>query len=142
VAPGPFSDYSGYDRVQVLVKGSGLVLEAPAGEIDVRAPFRPVRFDGGATIASRLEAGPVEVVNLIGRRDAVKIDMTVRDTGQTQPLAAGIDFAYAASGPVTLMVDGQSHALAPDHCLRIDSGNRTILAVMSGRVIVASISPV
>ena len=36
VAPGPFSDLSGYDRHQVLVSGSGLVLETPAGEIDVR----------------------------------------------------------------------------------------------------------
>ncbi|HEX9327417.1 MAG TPA: HutD family protein, partial [Reyranella sp.] len=38
---GPFSDYSGFDRLQVVVTGSGLVLQTPTGEIDVRRPFRP-----------------------------------------------------------------------------------------------------
>ena len=66
---GPFSDYSGYDRIQVLVEGGGLVLKTPDGEIDVRRKLRPVRFGGETRIVSRLEAGPVEVVNLIGRRD-------------------------------------------------------------------------
>ncbi len=42
--PGPFSDYSGYDRVQVLIKGRGLVLDGPEGEIDLRTPFEPVRY--------------------------------------------------------------------------------------------------
>ena len=37
-APGPFSDYTGFDRMQVLVAGRGLVLETPDGEIDVRRP--------------------------------------------------------------------------------------------------------
>ena len=52
---GPFSDYTGFDRLQVLVAGSGLVLQTPAGEIDVRQPFRPVRFAGETPIVSRLE---------------------------------------------------------------------------------------
>src|SRR5262245_30603214 len=64
-APGPFSDYTGFDRAQVLVSGCGLVLETPDGEIDVRTPFKPVTFAGETPIVSRLEAGPVEVVNLI-----------------------------------------------------------------------------
>ena len=73
VAPGAFSDYRGFDRVQVLVAGSGLVLQTPDGEIDVRQPFRPVHFAGETPIVSRLEAGPVEVVNLIGDRSRVRI---------------------------------------------------------------------
>jgi len=36
---GPFSDYSGFDRLQVLVAGRGLVLQTPGGEIDVRRLF-------------------------------------------------------------------------------------------------------
>jgi uncharacterized protein len=43
---GPFSDYTGFDRMQVLVAGSGLVLQTPDGDIDVRRPFEPVRFAG------------------------------------------------------------------------------------------------
>ena len=55
--PGPFSDYAGFDRLQVLVAGHGLVLETPDGEIDVRTPFKPVRFAGETPIVSRLEVG-------------------------------------------------------------------------------------
>ena len=76
-APGPFSDYIGFNRVQVLVAGRGLVLVTPDGEIDVRTPFKPVRFKGETPIKSRLEAGPVEVVNLIGKRSDVAIDLVV-----------------------------------------------------------------
>src|SRR5579872_7090289 len=64
---GRFSDYAGFDRAQVLVAGRGLLLKTPEGEIDVRTPLRPVRFAGETPITSRLDGGPVEVVNLIGR---------------------------------------------------------------------------
>ena len=45
------------------------------GEIDVRRPFRPVRFAGETPIVSRLEAGPVEVINLMGERRRVRLDL-------------------------------------------------------------------
>src|SRR4029453_7795930 len=79
---GAFSDYTGFDRLQVLVAGSGLVLQTPAGEIDGRRPFRPVRFAGETPIVSRLESGPVEVVNLLGDRSRVDIDLAVLEAGQ------------------------------------------------------------
>lgn len=120
-APGPFSDYSGHDRLQLLVSGSGLVLETPDSEIDVRRPFHPVRFAGETKIVSRLEAGPVEVVNLIGRRDAVSLDLQVLPEGKT--------FAW----------HGERYPLEPDHALRIENGRQTIVALMCGRIVVASI---
>jgi environmental stress-induced protein Ves len=57
VTPGAFSDLSGFDRELALISGQGLVLRTPVGEIDVRQPFRPVRFAGETSIVSRLEAG-------------------------------------------------------------------------------------
>src|ERR1700754_5137081 len=76
VTPGAFSDLSGYDRELALVSGAGLVLETADGEIDVRLPFQPVRFAGETKITSRLEAGAVEVVNLIGDRSRVSIELS------------------------------------------------------------------
>ena len=96
--PGPFSDLSGYDRVQSVVAGQGLVLETPDGEIDVRMPFGPVRFAGETPIVSRLEAGPVEVVNLIGDRSAVRLDLKVLIAGQQIGLSPGIHFVYCPGG--------------------------------------------
>jgi environmental stress-induced protein Ves len=133
-APGPFSDYTGFDRLQVLVAGRGLVLQTPAGEIDVRAPFKPVRFAGETPITSRLEAGPVEVVNLIGKRSDVTIDLVVLTAGKTALLAKGTHLAYAAAGPAK--VDGRD--LPADHCLRIDGGP-AMLACAAGVLVVGSV---
>ena len=93
----PFTDFSGFDRHQVLVSGSGLVLETPDGEIDVRQPFKPVRFAGELPIVSRLEAGPVEAVNLIGDRSRVSVDLICLSTGATHFRSAGVHIIYAAT---------------------------------------------
>lgn len=140
VQPGPFSDYAGFDRVQVLVAGSGLVLETPGGEIDVRQPFRPVRFAGETPIRSRLEAGPVEVVNLIGARARVKIDIAVLDEGRTLQLGRGTHIAYNPRGNAVLAAAGTRHTLAADHALRIDADGSLRLAGVGGCLLVASIT--
>src|SRR5215471_19925732 len=126
--PGPFSDYTGFDRMQVLVEGRGLVLETPDGEIDVRVPFKPVRFAGETPITSRLEAGPVEVVNLIGKRSAVAIDLVVLSAGRSVRLGKGTHLAYAANGAAKV----NSHDIPADHCLRIEAAGPTMLAGTGG----------
>jgi environmental stress-induced protein Ves len=139
VAAGAFSDYAGFDRLQVLVAGSGLVLKTRGGEIDVREPFRPVRFAGETPIESRLEAGPVEVVNLIGDRARVRIDLKVLDAGSTRRVEPGTHIVYNPLGRGSLEIDGTRHLLAVDHALRIEAATSTVLAGKSGCLLVASI---
>ncbi len=140
VEPGPFSDYAGYDRVQALVAGSGLVLETPQGEIDVRQPFRPVRFAGETPIVSRLEAGPVEVVNLIGARAEVSIDMVVLDEGHTLNLQPGIHIAYNPRGEAAVAVQGSERPLGADYALRLQLAGPLRLTGLTGCLLVASIT--
>ena len=142
VAPGPFSDYSGFDRLQVLVACSGLVLQTPDGEIDVRQPFRPVRFAGETPIVTRLEAGPVEVVNLIGDRAKVRLDMKVLDAGRTLRLGPGTHIVYNPHGDSSLEVGGGRHVLMDDHALRLEATGGTVLAGKSGCLLVASVNRV
>jgi environmental stress-induced protein Ves len=139
VAAGPFSDYAGFDRLQVVVAGRGLVLQTPTGAIDVRTPFRPVRFAGETPIVSRLVNGPVEVVNLIGRRAAVRLDLRIAAEGQAMAMAPGIHLVYAADGPARLELAGQAMALAADHALRLDAERPAVLTCRQGRAIVASV---
>jgi uncharacterized protein len=139
VAPGSFSDYSGFDRVQVLVAGSGLVLKTPDGEIDVREPFRPVRFAGETPIVSRLESGPVEVVNLIGNRTKVRIDIRVLEAGRDLILGSGTHIAYAPGETATIDVQGTPYDLATDHGLRIESDGLIVVTGTAGRLLLASI---
>ena len=95
--PGPFSDYTGYDRVQVVIGGHGLVLDGPDGEIDLRTPFKVVRYKGELPLVSRLEAGPVEVVNLIADRAQFKVDLRVLVEGSERHCRRGIQ----ANDPIT-----------------------------------------
>jgi environmental stress-induced protein Ves len=142
VMPGPFSDLSGFDRQQVLVSGSGLVLKTPTGEIDVRQPFKPVQFAGETRIVSRLEAGPVEVVNLIGDRSLVSIDLSCLAAGATQSCTAGVHIIYAAATSCDLVINGNASGIPAGHALRIDAGESLAVASRLGTPIVASVLPV
>ena len=116
------------------------MLETPQGEIDVRQPFRPVHFTGETRIASRLEAGPVEVVNLIGARAQVKIDIAVLDEDRTLLLQPGTHIAYSPHGEATLAVQGDERRLAADHALRLDITAPTRLSGRIGCLLVGSIT--
>jgi environmental stress-induced protein Ves len=136
---GPFSDYSGFDRAQVLVAGRGLVLQTPDGDIDVRTPFKPVSFAGETKIVSRLESGPVEVVNLIGNRAKVRIDLQVLRAGATLGRSAGTHLIYAPQGPAALAIDGAPYRLSADHALRVEVARPTMVACTEGVLLLGSI---
>lgn len=137
--PAPFSDLSGFDRFQVVVSGTGLVLDTPEGEVDLREPFRPARYRGEAPIASRLENGPVEVVNLIADRSRAAIRLDVLRAGDQLAIGADTSVIYAPTGPSHIMAVDQPCAISADHAVRIDDLVGT-LECRSGVVLVASIS--
>jgi environmental stress-induced protein Ves len=132
VAPGPFSDLAGCDRAQVVVRGEGLVLELPDGEIDVRRPWSPVRFRGEDRITSRLENGPVEVVNLIADRTQFKIDLSVLVAGSEHHCRRGTHILYAADTLAGMRICEEEHILAPDHALRLDASDTVGINCVAG----------
>jgi environmental stress-induced protein Ves len=137
--PGPFSDYAGFDRLQVLIAGRGLVLQTPEGEIDVRRPFKPVRFAGETKIVSRLEAGPVEVVNLLGDRSRVRLDLAVLDTGQTRRLGPGVHIAYCPAGRAGVRLGGEERLLEADGGLRIEDADGVAATCTAGLILIGSV---
>ncbi|MDR6874668.1 environmental stress-induced protein Ves [Bosea sp. BE125] len=140
VAPGPFSDLTGYERLQLVIAGSGLVLETPAGEIDLRRPFKPVRYDGGTPIISRLENGPVEVVNLIADRALCKIDLIVVTTGQDAMLGAGRHVIYAPENAFTGSCDAKPVRIEPGQALLIEARIAVSLKAVTGLAVLATIA--
>jgi len=142
VAPGPFSDLTGFERLQVVIKSRGLVLVTPTGEIDLRVPFRPQRYDGGTPIVTRLEAGPVEVVNLIADRSRFHIDLRVGATGETIKLGPGEHVVHAPVEAAAIEIGGALAELPDDHALRIGAGEASLVNVAAGRVLIGSIAPV
>lgn len=138
LAPAPFSDLAGFDRILTVIGGRGLVLQIEGGAaLDVREPFRPVRFRGEDRIVSRLEAGPVTVLNLLADRAAYDIDVLILTGGMACPLDAAINVVYALED--SGMAVGERYSLRTDEALRIEEAGRT-LALQSGRVALAKIS--
>lgn len=138
VTPGPFSDLAGYDRILTVIGGRGLVLEIEGGTaLDVRDPFRPVRFRGEDRIVSRLEAGPVAVLNLIADRQHA-IDVNVLGGGETRPLTAAINIVYALADSAVAIGD-RTFSLTSDAALRVD--DEAVLEIGTGHVVLAMISP-
>ena len=139
VAPGPFSFMPGIDRLQMVVSGRGLVLKSPTQEFDEREPFTTVRFTGEMEIATELEAGPVEVVNLMARRGAAEIALAaLREPGERQ-LSAGTHLVYAAHGDCSIRLNGTDFAISHENTLKVEVTGASTLALVSGLAVLGSI---
>jgi uncharacterized protein len=137
VAPGPFSDLRGFERLQTVIAGAGLFLDTPDGAIDLSRPLSVARYDGGTPIVSRLTKGPVEVLNLIARRERAGIDMRALDPGETLPAEFSPTLLYAFSARAKLSIDRQPFELPAAHALRLDAP--AIVACRRGAVVASSI---
>ncbi|MCW1993407.1 environmental stress-induced protein Ves [Bradyrhizobium diazoefficiens] len=139
VAPGPFSYMPGIDRLQMVVSGRGLVLKAPGQEFDEREPFTTVRFTGELEIVTELEAGPVEVVNLMARRGAAEIELlALREPGD-RPLSAGTHLVYAVSGNCSIRLNSAEFAVPHGSTLKVELTEPSRLALVSGLGVLGSI---
>ncbi|WP_426610972.1 HutD/Ves family protein [Bradyrhizobium sp. McL0616] len=139
VAPGPFSHMPGIDRLQMVVGGRGLVLKAPGQEFDEREPFTTVRFTGEHAIVTELEAGPVEVVNLMARRGAVEIELLALSEPGNRQLSAGTHLLYAARGDCSIRLDGADFAISHENTLKVELTGASTLALVAGLAVLGSI---
>ena len=139
VAPGPFSYMPGIDRLQMVVGGHGLVLKSPTQDFDERDPFSTVRFTGEMEIVTALEAGPVEVVNLMARRGAAEIELlALREPGE-RPLSAGTHLVYAVSGDCSIRLNSEDIVIPAGSTLKVELTVASTLALVSGLAVLASI---
>ncbi|MCK0140682.1 HutD family protein [Aliiroseovarius sp. F47248L] len=61
---GTFSSFPGLTRILTVIKGDGMVLHGPDG--DLQADYaNPVRFDGAAPVTATLTQGPIRDFNLM-----------------------------------------------------------------------------
>ena len=114
VQPGPFSDYSGFDRVQVLVAGSGLVLKTPEGEIDVFAFIAATMEDDRGFIQFIFTLALFQnatVTTVGGRHIPIARADTIADAGATDRLA---DALWRASRCTADVMGGVDHFALAD----------------------------
>jgi hypothetical protein len=98
----------------------------------------PVRYDGGTRVVSQLENGPVDVVNLIARRDVCRIELIVVHERSTLTLTPAEHVVYAPLGNCLILLDESEKCLLHNHALQF-VGDAEI-ACTKGVALVASIA--
>jgi uncharacterized protein len=113
---GPFSDFAGYSRSMVLLRGAGLTLKFGNGEQrDLRQTGDSVEFDGAMPTHCDLLQGPCVDLNLMVskslRADARVVRVDQSPTALTAPQSALI---FSVEAPLLLHGDaGQPVRLEP-----------------------------
>lgn len=91
---GPYSRFSGYDRVSVVLAGDGVMLQGEGVSVALR-PREPAVFGGDALLQSTLVGGPVRVLNLFVLRGAATASVTcsgaAAQRAEVGSLLAGVD---------------------------------------------------
>ena len=139
VTPAPFSHMPGIDRLQMVIGGRGLVLRAPGQEFDEREPFKTVRFTGELAVVTELEAGPVEVVNLMAQRGAAEIELEALKQPGDRSLPAGTHLLYAARGDCSIRLGEEAFALVDRSTLKVELTKPETLTLVAGLVVLGSI---
>ena len=120
---GPFSSFSGVDRIITLLSGGGVHLLGDDGQVDhwLDTPLVPFTFAGEAAIQARLLAGDCHDFNVMTRRDVCSASLQVVRSAYDWPVAPQGLF-MAVRGSWTLQ--GSSiEVLLPQQCLWWSNAN-------------------
>ncbi len=102
---GPFSLFTGYERILTVIEGNGMTLHHTDSDRSVLAkPFEPVRFSGDAAIDGKLIDGPCRDFNLIFDLKYFEARLTVARAVEAVGVAGqsgGMTGIYCVSGRVT-----------------------------------------
>jgi hypothetical protein len=99
-----------------------------------------VRYDGGLRIMSRLEDGPVEVVNLMTRRSAAHAELQSLRPGEAAKLPVGRHVIYAFAECADIDIDGSSFKIPAGHAASVEGA--VVLLCREGSCLAATVLPI
>lgn len=132
---GPFSDFTGFERTIMLLKGNGMLLTfdgSPEKRIDRR--LMPFVFAGEWKTDCRLIDGPVEDFNLMvdRRRASARLDVhELSDVTASHELQGDTEVLHCLEGSADVTVGERRIALRTGETLRIDcdTGASTVQSI-------------
>lgn len=140
---GPFSDFAGYERILVLLRGQGITLEHGDGTTqELRRPLDAARFSGQGPTTASLHQGPIEDFNVMTRNGLCTAQV---HTGSAQRefvhiALASLVLIYAGSGALSASLGGAEPLQVPlAHLLRADNSRGIELRVAGAGYIVVEI---
>jgi uncharacterized protein len=135
-ASGPFSDFSGYDRKMILLKGGGVALRFANGAVRaLRAVGDMVEFDGAHAAQCDLVGGPCIDLNLMAAKALPGVSAQVaRFESLTLPAAAAgrTTLAFPIDAAVEISRGSERVALEAWDLAVIPGGSELTLRVARG----------
>jgi len=121
---GPFSDFTGYKRIIMMLSGDGMTLDFGShGKAVMDRPFVPVLFDGAWPTAATLHGGPTRDLNVVTAHDgagsAVEV-LTLPAAGLELAPGKGLCLIHVLSGRVQAKTQGNNPVLETGDTLRHD----------------------
>lgn len=115
---GPFSDFTGYKRIIMMLDGAGMTLGfGPHGKAVLDHPFVPVVFDGAWPTSATLFAGPTRDLNVVTAHTDARSEVEVLPiAGELEVSGRGLTLLHVLKGDVSIA----DHRLGPGHTLRLD----------------------
>lgn len=138
---GPFSDFSGYDRIITLIEGKGMILTfngTMRRRID--RPFAPLPFDGGWRTDCELTDGPLRDFNLMVLRRWGRASMEIlqlRDDEKCEIGAAPVVLLHVFAGTASLDHGDTHFDLARGDTLHLERPSESRLTAASDATIAA-----
>jgi environmental stress-induced protein Ves len=133
---GPFSSFPGIDRSLWLVRGAGLELRIDECSERLERPWQRVDFAGEAEVSARLLGGPIEDLNVMVRRGAVRAAAKIHELcdGAELPILweAGSQVVLCLQGAVALL----GGVLGAGDAVRCDGAGSCTLLALDGRPVV------
>ena len=142
VEDGPLSDFSGYERTIILVKGNGISLLHDGERVAKLSNLLDVAtFDGGLTTSGILHSGPINDLNIIS--DKKKYQVAVHTYVERQEASlrpANLNFIYClASEAKVLGPDGREiRSLSHGSLMKITQPSKN-LTISGQQMIIASL---
>jgi uncharacterized protein len=135
---GPFSDFSGYARLMVLLRGTGVILKFDGGEArELRSVGELVEFDGAGQTYCELLDGPCVDFNLMVSR-SIKVDARVTRLDAGIAVAAEQDqstIIFGIDDPLLLESNGgETVTLEPWDLAVIRGSGARLNRVASGNI--------
>lgn len=141
---GPFSHFAGYDRILVLIEGSGLKLSHQDGtEHCLTSAYQLATFPGDVATHATLMDGPVQDFNVITDRSAYRSTVTIV-SGESNRVSIDADVLAVYAADNNLLVadpDMHSHPVQKGDLLLVDAPRSGNWSFSDATAIVTQLSP-
>jgi len=112
--PGPFSQFAGVDRSLAVINGDGIQLTIAGQTVRLDRTSPPHFFAGDAVTTATLSDGPIDDLNVMGRRTCCRHRLTRHLVGETFAIPRDADeiFVMPRGGDIMLVAGTSTASVA------------------------------